>query len=119
MRQYKNLTTQHLRHILMHGEEKKTSLRQPGSLFAKKLLEGLSGVKSVSNLILVKPHPLPSNLKQQIRVAPLDVQRGQKAGHTLCKRGVSAPGHIWIEQQAGIRQHIKCRSKTLSRLKAM
>jgi enamine deaminase RidA (YjgF/YER057c/UK114 family) len=33
--------------MLRYGEEKKTSLRQPGSLFAKKLLEGLSGVKGV------------------------------------------------------------------------
>jgi len=29
----------------MYGEDKKTSLRQPGGLFAKKLLEGLPVVK--------------------------------------------------------------------------
>jgi hypothetical protein len=71
----------------MHGEEKKTSLRQPGSLFAKKLLEGLSGVKRVSNLILVKPHPLPSNLKQQIGSLRLMCSEGKKLVILSAKAG--------------------------------
>jgi hypothetical protein len=87
MRQYKYLTTQHLRHILMYGEDKKTSLRQPDSLFAKKLLEGLSGVKGVSNLILVKPHLLPSDLKQQIGLLRLMCSEGKKLVILSAKEG--------------------------------
>ena len=36
---------------------------------AERAVECLSGVKGVTNLILVKPHPLPSDLKQQIEQA--------------------------------------------------
>ena len=61
----------------MYGEDKKTSLRQPGGLFAKKLLEGL-GSKGVSNLILVKPYLLPSDLKQQIGSLRLICSEGKK-----------------------------------------
>jgi osmotically-inducible protein OsmY len=36
---------------------------------AERAVERLSGVKGVTNLIVVKPHPLPSDLKQQIEKA--------------------------------------------------
>jgi hypothetical protein len=45
----------------VYGEEKKTSLQQPGSLFAKKLLEDLSGVKGFIFLLKIwYAFPVPS-----------------------------------------------------------